>query len=83
MKNLPTYWKTGEENREPMRTSQPRKEADESQKIMSLVKNLPTLCRETEEENRTRLNRGRDIDGKSSIKNLLTQGSSRKKTDAL
>ena len=36
-----------------MRTSQPRREADKSQKIMTLMKNLLTQW-ETEEKNRTK-----------------------------
>ena len=37
-----------------MRTSLPSKKADESQKIMLLVKNLSTQWRETEKENWTK-----------------------------
>ena len=44
--------KTEEENRGKMRISKLRREADESQKTMSLVKNLPSQLWETEEENR-------------------------------
>ena len=52
-----------------IRISQLRREADESQRIMLLVKNLPTRWRETKEENRWLLKEGR-----LSMKNLLTQG---------
>ena len=45
---------TEEENRGKMRTFYPHTEADESQRIMSLVKNLPTQLWEIEEENRRR-----------------------------
>ena len=45
---------TGEENRRTIRISQPYRKADESQRIMPLVKNLSIQLWETEEENRTR-----------------------------
>ena len=54
---------TEEENRRKMRTSQPHREADESQRIISLVKNLSIQLWETEEKNRTK---------DQSIKNLPT-----------
>ena len=42
---------TKEENWEKMRTFLPRRKVDQCQRIMSLVKNLPTQLWETEEEN--------------------------------
>ena len=43
VKNLPTWWKRlGRKTGRPLKTSYPRREADESQRVMLLVKNLLT-----------------------------------------